>query len=90
MSSDGGVKCEDCGELPSIVKQCGDNGSCFNGCAYRLECACGGKGQEFLRSEYMAILHWESVGFKKQNAHADGLRASSNTVRRDVGGKVGA
>lgn len=68
--SSGGVKCEECGKLPSIVKLCGDNGVSFNGCKYRLECECGGKGQEFVRSGHIAILSWGRDGFKKQNKEA--------------------
>ena len=65
-----GVKCEDCGQLPELVRDCGQNE-----CAWRLECKCGGKGFEFVRSPTMAILRWESEGFKKQNAQFQGRTA---------------
>jgi hypothetical protein len=69
-----GVKCKDCGELPEIQKYCGDNGTSFNGCAYRLECRCGDKGQEILKSEEMAVLHWESEGFKSKKPKVEGAK----------------
>lgn len=61
----GRVFCTTCNTIPEIQKYCGDNGSSYNGCAYRLECKCGNKGMEILKSQFMAIAQWESEGFCK-------------------------
>lgn len=61
-----GVRCEDCGELPELVQQSGDNGTNFNGTEFVLECRCGKKGQKWLKSSFMAVSHWENEGYKSQ------------------------
>jgi len=62
--TDAGVKCEKCGRLPQIAERCGDNGSSYNGCEYRLECNCRDKDPSWRRSEMMAVMDWERQGFK--------------------------
>lgn len=42
-------------------KRCGDNGTNYNGCMYRLECpTCGAKNAPWLKSKIMACIQWES------------------------------
>jgi hypothetical protein len=62
--SEGRVYCAKCDTLPEIVKHLGDSYHIGNESPeYRLECKCGDKNQPTMRSQFMAIQHWESVGF---------------------------
>ncbi len=62
----GKVPCKQCGGDAEIEKECGDNGSSFNGVAFRLECSkCGYHSHEdFIRSQHLAIEAWESDNLK--------------------------
>lgn len=61
-TTDEGVRCEDCGELPEMWSQSVEKDEVL----WMLVCKCGQykKGREVRRSEHSAIVEWENSGYK--------------------------
>ena len=73
------IPCKLCGGDAVIDKQCGDNGSSFNGVEFRLECSkCGHNEVEWFRSSIFAVGDWESKNKVKggTNVPCDGTESN--------------